>query len=50
MALRLAPSTIVLRDHPRSSDMAGRKMPKVNPPVLACMKRLRKATPTIYQP
>jgi hypothetical protein len=50
MELRLDATTIVLRDHAKSALIAGRKMLKVKPPVLAWMKRLRKAVPTIYQP
>jgi hypothetical protein len=50
IAERLEPRTIVLRDQSRSALMAGRKMLNVKPPVVAWMKRLMNAVPTMYQP
>ena len=48
--LKLDPTTIVLRDHSRSADMAGRKMLKVKPLVVAWMNKLMNAAATTYQP
>jgi len=42
--------TMVLLDQERSDDIAARKMLKVNPFVLAWMKRLKNAATTMYQP
>jgi hypothetical protein len=50
MEAMLDARTIVLRDHPRSSLIAGRKMLNSKPPLLAWIKRLMKATPTMYHP
>jgi len=46
----LAAATILLWDQPSSALIAGRKIPKVNPPLPAPMNRLTNATPTMYQP